>query len=211
MKRAFSIPQMKAARGLLAWNQKDLAEMAGLSQTGIARIENLTNAANGTTQDKIATAFRTNEIELGVSSVEKVRVPTLSQVIDSDRDGVYDWPHIDLPEYSLGEMSIERAKDVMGNAYELFGDRNLAAEFVFYESYTRGYGEVVAHFPIQVSEHAQKEWGLSVASQDYERFCELLECLIFQYKLDSTFSVRFESSEMVDQAIDEFNSTTLAL
>lgn len=52
-----TIEQIRAARALLGWNQHDLADKAGLSQTGIARIENGTNQPNSKTLEKIGTAF----------------------------------------------------------------------------------------------------------------------------------------------------------
>ena len=52
-----TIEQIRAARALLNWNQEDLANAAGLSQTGIARIENGSNNPTSTTLDKITAAF----------------------------------------------------------------------------------------------------------------------------------------------------------
>ena len=48
-----TIEQIRAARALLDWSQSDLADKAGLSQTGIARIENGTNQPNSSTLEKI--------------------------------------------------------------------------------------------------------------------------------------------------------------
>ncbi len=58
-----TIEQIRAARALLGWNQHDLADKAGLSQTGIARIENGTNQPNSKTLEKIRTAFDDADIE----------------------------------------------------------------------------------------------------------------------------------------------------
>lgn len=67
-----TIEQIRAARALLGWNQHDLAEKAGLSQTGIARIENGTNQPNSKTLAKIEKAFDIAEIEfLGISGLRK--------------------------------------------------------------------------------------------------------------------------------------------
>ncbi|MBI1300600.1 MAG: helix-turn-helix domain-containing protein [Alphaproteobacteria bacterium] len=55
--------QIRAARALLGWSQGELAEQSGLSQTGIARIENGSNHPNSTTLDKITTAFDRADIE----------------------------------------------------------------------------------------------------------------------------------------------------
>lgn len=67
-----TIEQIRAARALLGWSQGDLAEKAGLSQTGIARIENGTNQPNSKTLEKINTAFESADIEfLGESGLRK--------------------------------------------------------------------------------------------------------------------------------------------
>ncbi|MCD8498393.1 MAG: helix-turn-helix domain-containing protein [Alphaproteobacteria bacterium] len=67
-----TLEQIRAARALLGWSQSDLAERAGLSQTGIARIENGTNHPNSQTLSKIESAFDLCNIEfLGSSGVRK--------------------------------------------------------------------------------------------------------------------------------------------
>lgn len=68
-----TIAQIRAARALLDWSQADLAEQAGLSQTGIARIENGTNKPNSQTLEKIGTAFENAEIEFIASTGVKKR------------------------------------------------------------------------------------------------------------------------------------------
>jgi transcriptional regulator with XRE-family HTH domain len=52
-----TVEQIRAARALIGWSQGELAEHSGLSQTGIARIENGTNQPNSSTIDKIVNAF----------------------------------------------------------------------------------------------------------------------------------------------------------
>lgn len=66
-----SIEQIRAARALLDWSQTDLADKAGLSQTGIARIENGTNKPNSSTLDKIKTAFDVSGIEFITGGVKR--------------------------------------------------------------------------------------------------------------------------------------------
>ena len=67
-----TIAQMRAARALLDWSQSDLADKAGLSQTGIARIENDTNQPNSSTLEKIGTAFDAADVEfINDSGVKK--------------------------------------------------------------------------------------------------------------------------------------------
>lgn len=69
-----TIAQIRAARALLGWSQSDLAEYAGLSQTGIARIENGTNKPNSRTIDKIKAAFDHADIEFIEESGVKKRL-----------------------------------------------------------------------------------------------------------------------------------------
>ena len=67
-----TIEQIRAARALIGWSQGELADQAGLSQTGIARIENGTNQPNSTTLEKIHTAFDRSDVEfIGDSGVKK--------------------------------------------------------------------------------------------------------------------------------------------
>ena len=67
-----TIEQIRAARALLDWSQSDLANYAGLSQTGIARIENGTNQPNSSTLEKISAAFEDADIEfLGMTGLRK--------------------------------------------------------------------------------------------------------------------------------------------
>jgi predicted transcriptional regulator len=67
-----TIEQIRAARALLDWSQSDLAERSGLSQTGIARIENGTNQPNSRTLEKIEAAFEKADIEfLGTTGLRK--------------------------------------------------------------------------------------------------------------------------------------------
>ena len=69
-----TIEQIRAARALLGWSQSDLADQAGLSQTGIARIENGTNQPNSQTIAKIEAAFDKADVEfLDDSGVRKVK------------------------------------------------------------------------------------------------------------------------------------------
>lgn len=89
-----TIEQIRAARALLGWNQHDLAEKAGLSQTGIARIENGTNQPNSKTLSKIETAFDQADVEfLGSSGVRKrsgeVRILKGPDAMSNFLDDVY--------------------------------------------------------------------------------------------------------------------------
>lgn len=67
-----TIEQIRAARALIGWSQGELADHAGLSQTGIARIENGTNKPNSSTLAKITTAFDKFDVEfIGETGVKK--------------------------------------------------------------------------------------------------------------------------------------------
>lgn len=68
-----TIEQIRAARALIGWSQKDLADRADLSQTGIARIENGTNQPNSTTLAKIKNAFDKAGIVFISGGVQRVQ------------------------------------------------------------------------------------------------------------------------------------------
>lgn len=68
-----TIDQIRAARALIGWSQGDLAEQSGLSQTGIARIENGTNQPNSTTISKIRAAFDKMGLVFIPGGVQKVQ------------------------------------------------------------------------------------------------------------------------------------------
>jgi transcriptional regulator with XRE-family HTH domain len=90
-----TIEQIRAARALIGWSQGELAEEAGLSQTGIARIENGTNQPNSSTIAKITAAFDKADIEfIGESGVKKrvgeVKILRGSQGFSQFLDDVYE-------------------------------------------------------------------------------------------------------------------------
>ena len=67
-----TIEQIRAARALIGWSQGELAQESGLSQTGIARIENGTNQPNSSTIGKITSAFDRADVEfIGETGVKK--------------------------------------------------------------------------------------------------------------------------------------------
>ena len=68
-----SIEQIRAGRALLDWSQSDLADRAGLSVTGIARLENGTHKPNQSTLDKIHTAFTSAGLEFIDDGVRRAR------------------------------------------------------------------------------------------------------------------------------------------
>ena len=69
-----TVEQIRAARALLGWSQGELAERAGLSQTGIARIECAAHLPTMTTLEKIMAAFDVVGIEfLGTDGLRRRR------------------------------------------------------------------------------------------------------------------------------------------
>lgn len=68
-----TIEQIRAARALIGWSQGELAQHAGLSQTGIARIENGTNQPNSSTIQKITRAFDSAGILFISGGVQRVQ------------------------------------------------------------------------------------------------------------------------------------------
>ncbi len=70
-----TIAQIRAARALLDWSQSDLADHAGLSQTGIARLENGTNQPNASTMAKIEYALKKEGINFTEKGIEKDDFP----------------------------------------------------------------------------------------------------------------------------------------
>ncbi len=90
-----TIEQIRAARALIGWSQKDLADNSGLSQTGIARIENGTNKPNSSTISRITEAFDRADIEfIGENGVRKrtneVRILHGKNAMSDFLDDVYE-------------------------------------------------------------------------------------------------------------------------
>ncbi len=79
-----TIEQMRAARALLGWSQNDLADRSGLSQTGVARIENGTNKPNSQTLDKIRSTFEKANIEFIDTTGVKKRTGTIKMLRGKD-------------------------------------------------------------------------------------------------------------------------------
>lgn len=67
-----TIEQIRAARALLGWSQGDLADRAGLSQTGIARIESGSHRPTVATLEKITKALKKAYIEFIPDGVRRV-------------------------------------------------------------------------------------------------------------------------------------------
>ena len=67
-----TVEQIRAARALLGWSQGELADRAGLSQTGIARIESGAHQPTGQTLTKILRAFQKAYVEFIPDGVRKI-------------------------------------------------------------------------------------------------------------------------------------------
>lgn len=115
-----TIEQIRAARALLDWSQSDLAEHSGLSQTGIARIENGTNQPNSRTLTKIQEAFDKADIEfLGTSGLRKksgeIKVLRGQEGFRKFMDDVYE-----VAKTTGGEICLHNAKPE--NWYKWLGE-----------------------------------------------------------------------------------------
>lgn len=115
-----TIEQIRAARALLDWSQSDLADHSGLSQTGIARIENGTNQPNSRTLEKITAAFEKANIEfLGTSGLRKksgeIRVLKGAQGFRDFMDDVYE-----TAKNAGGQICLHNAKPQ--NWYKWLGE-----------------------------------------------------------------------------------------
>jgi transcriptional regulator with XRE-family HTH domain len=64
------VNQIRAARGLLGWQQKDLARMAGISELSVINFENNKTTPHQGTLDKIAAAFELAGIGFTPNRVE---------------------------------------------------------------------------------------------------------------------------------------------
>jgi predicted transcriptional regulator len=62
-----TVRQMKAARALLAWSQRDLAEASGVSEPTIARLESENGEVGGRpeTGQKLVAALEKAGVEIG--------------------------------------------------------------------------------------------------------------------------------------------------
>ncbi len=65
------VNQIRAARGLLGWNQKDLARMAGISELSVINIESGKTSPQKNTLDKIILAFELAGVSFTENGVEE--------------------------------------------------------------------------------------------------------------------------------------------
>jgi transcriptional regulator with XRE-family HTH domain len=146
-----TIEQIRAARALIGWSQGDLAENAGLSQTGIARIENGTNHPNSTTISKICGAFDCADIEfIGESGVKKRtgEIRTLSGVqgFKDFMDDVYNVAKEQGGEICLYNANPENWNKWLGQDwYEMHSERmqSIKDNYVFSVSVNEGEGQFI--------------------------------------------------------------------
>lgn len=146
-----TIEQIRAARALVGWSQGDLAENAGLSQTGIARIENGTNHPNSTTISKICGAFDRADIEfIGESGVKKRtgEIRTLSGVqgFKDFMDDVYNVAKEQGGEICLYNANPENWNKWLGQDwYEMHSERmqSIKDNYVFSVSVNEGEGQFI--------------------------------------------------------------------
>lgn len=108
-----TVEQIRAARAFLGWNQDALAEHSGLSQTGIARIENGTNHPNAASTKKIIKAFDKFDVEfIGENGVKKrtneVRTLQGTQGFREFMDDVYE-----VAKTQGGELCIFNGRPIL--------------------------------------------------------------------------------------------------
>lgn len=124
-----TIAQIRAARALLNWNQEDLAKAAGLSQTGIARIENGSNKPTSTTLEKIESAFDRANVEFigggvrtikdklivfeGTSSLKQLQDDIYHYCVSFDQKevlilGLFEIDEAEKDDFEYSKMHIER-------------------------------------------------------------------------------------------------------
>ena len=135
-----TIEQIRAGRALLDWSQSDLANKAGLSQTGIARLENGTHKPNQSTLDKIYSAFTGAGLEFIDDGVRRARERLitfhgqtayqrlLDDVYETMKNiekreirliGVKDFDGKNDPNYKLTIQQIERLDELGAKSYVL--------------------------------------------------------------------------------------------
>ena len=129
-----TLEQIRAARALLGWSQHDLAEKAGLSQTGIARIENGTNQPNSKTIAKIEASFDAADVEFIDTTGVRKRTGEIKTL--KGREGMY----------ALMNDIYEHAK-TNGGQITLFNARpinwlNWVEEKWFYDVYSKNMAEL---------------------------------------------------------------------
>ena len=137
-----TIEQIRAARALLDWSQHDLAEHAGLSQTGIARIENGTNKPNSKTLQKISSAFDRNDIEfIGTSGLRK-RSNEIKRL--HGRDGFREFMNdvYEVAKKEGGEICLHNAKP--DNWYKWLGKE-------WYEEHSKRMSELGTSISVKIT------------------------------------------------------------
>ncbi len=117
-----TLDQIRAARALLNWSQSDLAERAGLSQTGIARIESGVNQPNLQTMERIETALRLAGIDfMGDHGVDRRSNTLLTLSGQSGLRQLYDDIYMALKyeggDFLLNNVSQKLWEDSVGIDY----------------------------------------------------------------------------------------------
>ena len=158
-----TIEQIRAARALLDWSQSDLADHSGLSQTGIARIENGTNQPNSRTLQKIEAAFESAQIEfLGSSGLRKksgeIRVLRGQEGFRLFMDDVY-----------------EKARDIGGEISLFNGIPKNFHKFLgkeWYENHSKRMSEIKDRFTFRIIVKEGEELLIANTFAEYRWFPE---------------------------------------
>lgn len=114
MMQHISIPQIKAARALLGWNQIDLALAAGLSLPAIAKLESGITQPRGDTIAALRNAFEHKGIEFLDSPGVQIRKESFRVDVMHGRDGVYQiWRDIEVSLAGGGEILISNVDEAL--------------------------------------------------------------------------------------------------
>jgi len=117
-----SIPQIKAARALLSWNQIDLANAAGISLPAVAKLESGLSQPRIDTLNALRSAFEQNGIEFLDSPGVQMRKEAFHVDVMYGRDGIYRmWADIETSMANGGELLISSVNETYW--IDVFADR----------------------------------------------------------------------------------------
>lgn len=194
-----TIEQIRAARALLGWSQGELAEQSGLSQTGIARIENGSNQPNSTTLDKITTAFDRADIEFIEQSGVKKRDGEIRTLRGRDgfitlMDEVYN-----VAENDGGEICLFNG--IPAKFYEWLGKD-------WYDRHATRMDQVKDNFKLKIIVKEGEDLFIANEFAEYRLFPQELfnEQTFYAYGNNLAF-LHFKEDNLIIRIMDEANFT----
>jgi transcriptional regulator with XRE-family HTH domain len=91
-----TVPQIKAARGLLDWTQRDLAKISGISPASIAQIERGAGNPRAETMKTLQQAFEKYDVEFSDDPGLRIRQEPFAVNVWRGRDGILNvWKDIE--------------------------------------------------------------------------------------------------------------------